>query len=282
MNLFKTMLLMTGLTLLLLWIGSLFGQEGMIIALVIAGAMNLGSYWFSDRIVLAMYRAQEVTPAEAPDLHAVVGDLAREAGLPKPRVCVIPSDSPNAFATGRSPRHAAVAVTQGALGLLSRRQLRAVLAHELAHVRHYDILTGAIVAAVAGAIMFLSTMIRWGALFGGLGRDDDEGAGNVLILLVLAIVAPLAAMLIQLAISRSREYAADRAGAEISGDPQALADALRRLESYSRARPLPAGPATAHLFIVNPLSGRGLAQLFMTHPPAEERIARLEAMARGR
>lgn len=277
MNLFKTTMLMTLMTLLLVGIGSFFGRAGMLIALGIAVALNFGSYWFSDKVVLAMYRAQEVTRNDAPRLVSIVEDLCSRAGVPMPKVCVIPTDAPNAFATGRNPRHAAVAVTSGILQTLDERELRGVIAHELAHVQHYDILTGAVVASMAGAIMFASTMMRWGALLGGIGGDDDS---NPLALLALAIVAPIAAVLIQMGISRSREYAADKRAAEVTGDPHALANALRKLERYNKVRPMPAGNATAHMFIVNPLSGKSLASLFSTHPPMDERIARLERMAR--
>lgn len=284
MNFFKTTILMAALTALLLLIGGLIGgQDGMIFALVIAGAMNFFSYWFSDKIVLAMYRAQEVDRNSEPRLYSIVESLTQKVGMPMPRVYVIPTDSPNAFATGRNPRHAAVAATRGILRMLSNEELEGVLAHELGHVRNRDILISSIVATMAGAIMWIAMMARWAAIFGGFGGgDDDDGGGNIVALLLLMIVAPIAATIIQLAISRSREYAADAAGAEISGKPMALASALRRLESGAKAIPIKANQASAHLFIVNPLRGGGVARLFRTHPRTEERIRRLEQIAYGR
>jgi heat shock protein HtpX len=276
MNTFKTVLLMTLITLLLVAVGLLIGgRTGGTFALGFAFVLNFFSYWFSDKIVLKMYGAKEVSSREAPELHSIVDELTRKAGLPMPRVYIIPSDSPNAFATGRSPSHAAVAVTKGILDILSAEEVRAVLSHELAHVRHRDILTGTIVATMAGAIMLLS---RIGLFFGGYGRDRDRG--NAALALIVALVAPIAAMLIQLAISRSREYAADAGGAKISGDPIALANALRKLHGYSRVKPMNASPATAHMFIVNPLSAKGMFALFSTHPAVENRIERLQRMAR--
>ena len=275
MSTFKTGLLMVFIFGLFLVIGSLFGVRGMTIALVLALVLNVGAYWFSDRIVLAMYRAQEVSPAEAPRLHAAVAELAETARIPKPKVYVIPNPAPNAFATGRNPEHAAVAVTTGIMDLLNDRELRGVIGHELAHVRNRDILLQTVVAAIAGAITFLALMLRWRFIFGG-GDDDD---GNPLALLLIAILAPIAAALIQMWISRTREYAADARGARIAGDPRALANALRKLETASQSRPVKANPATAHMFIVAPFTGRSLAALFSTHPPVEERVARLERMA---
>jgi heat shock protein HtpX len=252
----------------------------MMVALVFAAAMNFGSYWFSDRIVLGLYKAREVTEADAPAFHGLVRRLAVQAGLPMPRVYVIPSESPNAFATGRNPEHAAVAATEGILRLLTPEELEGVMAHELAHVQSRDTLISTVTATVAGAISMLGNMLQWAAFMGG-GRDEEEG-GGALGGLVLAIVAPIAAMLIQLAISRSREYQADATGAALCGRPLALASALGKLHTAAAVRPMVgAQPATAHLFIVNPLSGRSLASLFSTHPPAEERIARLQALARS-
>ncbi len=283
MNGFRTTLLLAALTGLLLVAGqAMGGHQGMVIALVIAAVMNLGSYWFSDRIVLTMYRARPVGPAEAPVLYQTVRDLTRRAGLPMPRVYLVQSDAPNAFATGRNPAHAAVAATTGLLRLLDREELAGVLAHELAHVKHRDTLTGAIAATIAGAIAMLANMMQWALIFGlGRGDDRDEG-GGILGALVMMIVAPLAASLIQMAISRSREFAADAEGARIAGNPLWLASALRKLEAMNRHVIMPEAeshPAAAHLFIVNPLKGRDIARLFSTHPPTEERIRRLEAMA---
>ncbi|MGH7376507.1 MAG: zinc metalloprotease HtpX, partial [Candidatus Methylomirabilales bacterium] len=265
------------LTGLLVVFGNFFGgQQGMVIAFAFALLMNFGAYWFSDRIVLAMYRAREVSEAEAPDLVAMVRGLAQRARLPMPRVYVIPNPSPNAFATGRSPRHAAVAVTEGILRLMDREELEGVLAHELAHVRNRDTLISAIAATLAGVIMMLANMARWAAFFGG-GRDDED-RGGVVGLVVMAVLAPFAALLIQMAISRAREYLADATAAQVTKKPGALASALGRLQHASERLPLQANPATAHLFIVNPLSGRSFLSLFSTHPPIEERVARLRAM----
>jgi heat shock protein HtpX len=280
-NTMKTTFLLALMTVLIMLIGrALGGQQGMVLAFVLAGAMNLGSYWFSDRIVLAMYRAQEISPQEQPGIHQIVAELAQNAQIPKPRVYVIEDDSPNAFATGRNPQHAVVAVTTGILRILSRDELRGVLAHELGHVRNRDILVGSIAATMAGAIMMLANMARFAAIFGG-GRSSDEegGGGGIIGMLVLTIVAPIAAMLIQMAISRSREYLADASGAQFSHNPLSLASALEKLQRASQQIPMAdAKPATAHMFIVNPLSGRSLMNLFSTHPPIEERIARLRAM----
>lgn len=280
MNRFKTLMLLTVLTVILLIIGQLVGgRQGMMIAFVFAMAMNFFSYWFSDKIVLSMYRAQQVTEADAPRLVQLVSNNAQRAGLPMPRVYIIPTASPNAFATGRDPAHAAVAFTQGILDLLSDDELEGVLSHELAHVKNRDILTQTIAATLAGAISMLAYMAQWGAMFGGGGgRDDRDSGGGVIGLLAMAIVAPLAAMLVQMAISRSREYAADETGAKICGRPLSLANALRKLHKGVERRPLEANPATAHMFIVSPLSGRSFAHLFATHPPIEERIARLEQL----
>lgn len=275
-NWFKTMVLFTALAALLMGVGgAVAGRGGAMVALVISLAINFFSYWFSDKIVLMSYGAREVTPAEAPRLHAVVEELCQRAGLPKPRVYLIPTDSPNAFATGRNPRHAAVAVTQGILDLLSEEELKGVLGHELAHVKHRDILIGTVAASIASAIMFLASMARWAAIFGGGRSDDREGGYNPMGLLVAAVVAPIAALLIQMAISRSREYAADEGGAAFAGSPYGLAGALKKLDAWSRRVPLEASPATAHMFIVKPFTGGGLFALFSTHPPIEKRIARL-------
>jgi len=282
LNRFKTTLLLTLLTLLMVAMGSAMGgKTGMAAAFAMAVVMNFASYWFSDRIVLAMYGAREITVGDNPQFYALVEGLARRAGLPMPRVYLIPSDSPNAFATGRNPDHAAVAATEGILKILTADELEGVMAHELSHVKNRDILISTIAATFAGAISMLGNMLQWGALFGA-GRRDDEGsgAGGLIGSLAMAIVAPIAAMLIQLAVSRSREYLADASGAEICGKPLALANALRKLHNASQMIPLEtARPASAHLFIVNPLTGGGLASLFSTHPPMEERIARLESMA---
>ena len=280
MNDLKTGLLLIALTGLLVWVGSLFGgQQGAAIALGLALVMNAGAYWFSDRLVLRLYRAQEVSEAKAPELHAIVADLAQRAGLPMPKVYVIPSEAPNAFATGRSPRHAAVAATQGLLRLMDREQVAAVLAHELAHVGNRDTLIAAVAATIVGAISYLAQMAQFAALFGGRG-GDDEGGSNPLALLLVTIVAALGASVLQLAVSRSREFEADARAARLLGTGEPLASALEQLELAARRVPLAANPATAHLFIVSPLSGgRGaaglFARLFRTHPLTEERVARL-------
>ena len=278
MNTLKTAFLLTLLTVLLVFAGRVVGGNGgMAIALVMAFVMNISAYWFSDRIALAMAGARAVSEEEAPALYKIVGDLARQAGLPMPRLYAIPQGAPNAFATGRDPQHAAVAVTTGILDLVTERELRAVLAHELGHVRDHDTLVMAVVASIAGAITYLAQIAQWGLIFGG-GRDDDE-RGNPIAALVAIIVLPIAALLIQLAISRSREYGADDSGADLSGDPLALASALRKLESASRQIPLPVNPSVSPLFIVQPLLPGGVAGLFSTHPPIEARIARLEKRA---
>jgi heat shock protein HtpX len=280
-NTMKTTFLLALMTVLIILIGrALGGQQGMVLAFVLAGVMNLGSYWFSDKIVLAMYRAQEVSPQENPGIHQIVAELAQNAGIPKPRIYIIEDDSPNAFATGRNPQHAVVAVTTGIMRILSRDELRGVLSHELSHVKNRDILIGSIAATMAGAIMMIANMARFAAIFGG-GRSSDEegGGGGIIGMLVLTIVAPLAAMLIQMAISRSREFLADASGAQLSHNPLSLASALEKLQRASQQIPMAdAKPATAHMFIVNPLSGRSLMNLFSTHPPIEERIARLRGM----
>jgi len=282
MSKLKTYLLLALLTVLLVVIGDLIGgKSGMTIALVMAGVMNFVSYWWSDKIVLAMYRAKEVSPQEAPELHRIVAELAQAAGIPKPRVYIIPTDHPNAFATGRGPGHAAVAVTTGILNLLTERELRGVLSHELSHIKNRDVLIMTVAATIAGAITYLAYMARWAAIFGGFGGDDEDRGGNLLVILLISILAPLAAMIVQLAISRSREYLADATGAKISRDPLALASALKKLAYGAARRPLQsANPATAHLFIVTPFRGGGIASLFSTHPPIEDRIRRLEEMAK--
>ncbi len=278
MNTFKTMALMTGLTLILLWAGSAIGgKSGMTIALMFALMMNAFGYWFSDRIVLKMYRAREVNEAVAPELYSTVRRLSQIAGLPMPRVYIMDQDQPNAFATGRNPDHAAVAVTTGIMRILSQEELEGVIGHELAHIKHRDILISTIAATIAGAISYLAYMAQWAMIFGG--SDDDEG-GNPFAAIVMMIVAPIAAMLIQMAISRSREYAADSGGAKVSGNPMYLASALKKLHSASQRIPLKAQPATAHMFIVSPLSGGNMVKLFSTHPPIEERVAKLENMGR--
>ena len=270
-NTFKTALLLTLLSGLLLFIGELLGgQVGLMIAFAFAIIMNFGSYWFSDKVVLRMYKAGEVGP-EHP-LHRMTARLAQQADLPMPRVYVIPDASPNAFATGRNPNHAAVAATEGILRLLSERELEGVIAHELAHVKHRDILIGSIAATVAATIMMVASMARWAFIFGG--RDDGDD-GNPLAMLAMAILAPLAATMIQMAISRSREFAADRRAAQIVGSPYGLADALRKIDAAARRVPLDANPATAHMFIMKPFAGRGMKALFSTHPPTEQRIERL-------
>jgi heat shock protein HtpX len=274
MNMMKTAALMLLLTLLLVMGGgALGGKSGMTYALIMAFAMNFISYFFSDTIVLRMYRAQEVTEADAPVLYRIVRNLSQKDGMPMPKVYMIPDESPNAFATGRNPKHAAVAATAGIMKILSEDELAGVMAHELAHVKHRDILIGTIAATLAGAISYLGHM----ALFFG-GRSDDDEGGNPVAAIIMMIVAPIAAMLIQMAISRSREYAADAGGARLHGNPMALAHALGKLHSGARAIPMHATPATSHMMIVNPLSGGSMLRLFSTHPPVEERIARLEAM----
>ncbi len=274
-NTLKTTLLLASLTALIVLIGGYFGgQSGMIIAFMFAVIMNFGAYWFSDKIVLRMYRARQVDPSQAPGLYQLVERLAQKAGLPTPRVYVIPQDSPNAFATGRNPDHAVVAVTQGLLRLMNDEELEGVLAHELGHVKNRDILISSIAATLAGAIMMLASMARWAAIFGGVGRDDDEG-GGVFGLLFMMFLAPLAAVLIQMAISRTREYLADATAAQMTGSPYGLAHALEKLGKATQRIPMKANPSTAHMFIVNPLSGRSMMKLFSTHPPLEERIRRL-------
>lgn len=278
MNTTKTLLLMAALTALFMIAGqAMGGQQGMTIALLLALGLNFFAYWNSDKMALAMNRAREVSVAEAPDLHALVGALAAKAGIPTPRVYVVDDPTPNAFATGRNPEHAAVAVTTGILQVLDRYELEGVIAHELAHIKNRDILIGSIAAVMAGAISYLATMAQWSMLFGG-GRSDDQEGSNPLVMLVTMLVAPLAASLIQMAISRSREYIADATGAAICGHPQSLASALNKLANYNAQRPMNVNPASAQMYIVNPLSGGSIAGLFSTHPPMEERIRRLMSM----
>jgi heat shock protein HtpX len=270
-NTFKTAFLLVGMTLLLMFIGGYFGgQRGMLTALIIAGVMNFGAYFFSDKLALASYRAQPVMREQLPRVYQVVERLTQKAGLPMPKIYVIPSDSPNAFATGRNPQHASVAVTQGILNLLTDEELEGVLAHELGHVSNRDILISSIAATLAGAITYLS---RFAMFFGGGDREERRGGG--LSAIAMMILAPLAAMLIQMAVSRSREYQADESGAHLTGNPYALASALAKLDAYSKRIPMAANPSTAHLFIVQPLLGFNVGNLFSTHPPIAKRIERL-------
>jgi heat shock protein HtpX len=277
----KTTILLAGLTALLVMIGGLAGgEQGMVVAFLFAGAMNFASYWFSDRIVLWMYGAQPVSEAEAPEFHALVRRLAQRANLPMPKVYIIPSETPNAFATGRNPQHAAVAATESILRILTPDELEGVMAHELGHVKNRDVLISTIAATMAGAIMMLARMAQFAAFFGGGrgGDDEEEDGGGMLGTVLLAVLAPIAAMLIQMAISRAREFVADAAGAQISRKPWALASALEKLERAASAVPMDANPSTAHLFIVNPLRGSSALNLFSTHPPVADRVARLRAM----
>lgn len=280
MNRLKTVALLATLTALLLWAGhALGGQVGLLVALGFAAIMNVGAWWCSDRLVLAMYRARPVDPADAPELDSIVRELARRAGIPMPRLYVIPEDAPNAFATGRGPGHAAIAVTEGLLRVLDRREVAGVLAHEMAHVQHRDTLVMAVAATLAGAIGMLANFGQWALLLGSRSSDEHEDASHPLAGLLGVMVAPFAAVLVQAAISRSREFLADEGGAQLTGDPRALANALRKLEAWSREVPMAAGsPASAHLFIVNPFSGGGLLRMFSTHPPTEARVERLLAL----
>jgi heat shock protein HtpX len=280
----KTGVLLAALTVLVVLIGgAIGGQNGMVMAFFLAMVMNFGSYWFSDRIVLAMYRAQPVDEATAPGLYRIVRTLATRAGMPMPRVYIIPGETPNAFATGRNPQHAAIAVTEGILRVMSEEELEGVLAHELSHVQNRDTLIMAIAATLAGAITYMAHMAQWAMIFGGGRRDSDEdsGGGGVVGGLLMIVLAPIAATLIQLAVSRSREFQADASGAQMAGQPWGLAKALEKLETASKMAPMHATPATAHLFIVNPLTGGGWTTLFSTHPPVAERVARLRAMSRS-
>lgn len=277
-NTLKTGILLALLTVLFVAIGSYVGgQGGMVMAFALAVLMNAGAYWFSDKIVLRMYRAQEVSEAEAPQLHAMVHRLATAASLPMPKVYILPSDSPNAFATGRNPQHAAVAVTQGIMKILTPDELEGVLAHEMGHVKNRDILIGTIAATLAGAVMMLARFAQFAAMFGG-GDRDREGGGGGLGLIAMAILAPIGAMLVQMAVSRSREYQADASGARYCGRPESLARALEKIAEASKRVPMEASPATAHMFILSPLSGRGMMSLFSTHPPVEKRVERLRAI----
>jgi heat shock protein HtpX len=281
MNQFKTFVLMLVLTGLFILVGTAIGgRNGAVYAFIFAALMNFFAYWFSDKIVLRMYGAQPVSQSEAPELYQIVGELVNKASLPMPKVYIIENDTPNAFATGRNPEHAAVAVTSGILRILSKEELMGVIGHELSHIQHRDILISTVAATIAGAISMLASMARWGAIF-GMGRSDDDegGGGNILFVLLFTMVASIAAMLIQMAISRSREYLADEGGAHLS-HPLSLARALGKLEVAAQRIPMDANPSTAHMFIVNPLRGGGVLSLFSTHPPIEERIAKLEEMAR--
>jgi heat shock protein HtpX len=279
-NVFKTGLLLAVLTVMLVLIGgAIGGRQGMLVAFFVAVAMNFISYWFSDKMVLAAYGAQPIEEAAAPRLYAIVHRLATRAGIPMPRVYMIPSETPNAFATGRNPEHAVVAVTEGIMRILDEEELEGVLAHELSHVKNRDVLISTIAATLAGAITYLAHMAQWAAMFGGRGRDDEEGGSNPIAMILLAVLAPIAALLIQMAVSRSREFQADATGAKVAGKSWGLMKALEKLQMANQQMPMAdATPATAHLFIVNPLSGATLMRLFSTHPPLEERIARLRAM----
>ncbi len=282
MSSLKTFALMGLMTALLVYVGGLFGGEGgMMIAFLLAVVMNFGTYWFSDKLVLKMYKAQELQKSDQPEIFRMTEQLCQAGGLPMPKLYLIPSDQPNAFATGRDPQHAAVAVTSGIVRSLSGDELRGVIGHELAHVKHRDILIGTVAATIAGAISMIAQMAQFAFIFGGGRSSDDREGGNPIGAIAMIILAPLAAMLIQMAISRSREFLADEGGAQMAGNPISLANALRKLESASKRIPMHATPSTAHMFIVSPLTGGGLMKLFSTHPPMEERIARLEAMVYG-
>lgn len=278
----KTVVLLALLSALIILLGGLLGgRTGIIIALVLAAFMNVGSYWYSDKIVLSMYRARELAPEEAPLLHRMVGELAQAAGVPMPRVCVVPEETPNAFATGRDPEHGVIAVTDGIMRLLPPEELRGVLAHEMSHIANRDILIQTVAGVLGSAITAIANMLQWAALFGaGRSSGDGEGGMNPVAALFMALLAPVAATLIQMALSRSREYLADSTGARLCGQPLALAGALARLDAYNKRIPMRANPSTENMFIVSPLSGGTMASLFSTHPPMEERIRRLEDMAR--
>jgi heat shock protein HtpX len=283
MNRWKTLTLLATLTALLLWAGQILGgAAGLWLALLVAAAMNIGAYWFADRIVLRMYNAVEASPTESPELHEMVRGLAKSANLPVPKLYVIPEEAPNAFATGRNPENGVVAVTQGLLRVLDRREVAAVIAHELGHIKNRDTLIMAAAATVAGALSMLANAAMWSSMFGSHQNSEEDEGGSPLAGLLGVLIAPVAATLIQMSISRTREFLADEAGARYSGTPLALASALRKIEACSRSVPMHSGsPATAHLFIHNPFSAEGLASLFRTHPPTEERIERLMAMASG-
>ena len=288
MNIFnslKTTALLAGLMALMVFVGQLLGGTGgMIIAFIFALLMNGGAYWFSDKLALRMSGAQEVTPEEAPELHRMVADLAQRANLPMPRVYIIESEAPNAFATGRNPQNAAVAATTGIMRILDREELAGVMAHELAHIKNRDTLISAVAATIAGAITFLANMAQWALIFGGLGGSDEDDGGIAGLVggILMIFLAPIAAVIIQMAISRAREYSADEVGGQIVGNPIALASALRKLEAWMHGRPMAVDPSTAHMYIVNPLSGSTIAGLFSTHPPMQERVARLEQQAMQR
>lgn len=278
-NSVKAALLLGALTGLLMLIGGLIGgRGGVFIAFIFAMILNFGSYWFSDKIVLKMYHAQEVSESSARDLFNIVRNLALKAQLPMPRIYIIPEEAPNAFATGRNEKHAVVAVTEGIMKILNKEELEGVIAHELSHIKNRDMLIGSIAATLAGAIVMLAHMAQWAAIFGGVRSDDEDSGGGIIGLIAMAILAPIAAALIQMAISRSREYLADASGAGITKNPYGLAVALEKLSKASQIIPMDAKPSTAHLFIVNPLSGKLLMNLFSTHPPLEDRIARLKSM----
>ncbi len=285
MNYFKNFILMLLLTILLIVAGGLLGGEtGMIVALIFAAVLNMGTYWFSDKMVLSMYHATPVTESEQPVLYSIVRNLSQKGNLPMPKVYIVEEDTPNAFATGRNPEHAAVCVTSGIMRILNKDELSGVLGHELTHVKNRDILIGSIAATVAGAISMLAMMAEWGAMFTGFGGRGEDKDDNFIALIAMAIIAPLVASLIQLAISRQREYAADKGGANLSGAPLSLASALNKLEAGNNAEPMPDSKManiTAHMFIVNPLRGGGFKKLFSTHPATEDRIARLKEMAKG-
>ncbi|MBA3035788.1 MAG: zinc metalloprotease HtpX [Desulfobacterium sp.] len=275
-NNIKTVVLLAVLTAFIVWVGQILGgTTGMVIALILAAAMNFFSYWFSDKIVLRMYKAKEVSSNEVPLVYEIVKKLTVRAGLPMPKVFLIPEESPNAFATGRDPEHAVVAVTVGLVHLMNKEELEGVIAHELAHIKNRDILISSIAATLAGAVMMLANMARFAAFFGGRRSDDSNNGGGIIGLILMSVIAPVAAMIIQMAISRSREFLADSTGAGFAGNSKGLSEALAKLGSYSKNLPMTANPSTAHMFIVNPLSGKSLIYLFSTHPPLEERIQRL-------